>query len=309
MTQTGIDVGGSASSPWGSGASPAAPAGVGVVERAGQLIRPNQKLGQVIPRRPVGITAHQWNTASRESFDFVVWCAAEPWPSFAVELVDPVRPARAQRDDRMKYAVCAAADLAVLRIESGTLRPEAHGRRIVEYLVDARAFLAATGGPPGPDEPVDDLSAPLNFRDIIGRLPDGRRGHVNDLGAVARTIAVDAYVDREVVDPIIRSFHLDWRDGPAEGWAWVQVRGDEFLFERVRLRQHRFSCGIAPGRLAEDLATMAVGERLRLRDDTEPPLHHRDELRRELAAVRRRRDELINPYAVEHVSFDRAVPA
>jgi hypothetical protein len=275
----------------------------GIIERAGRVARPNQRLGQVVPRRPEGITGNQWNSASRSAFDFLVSDPAGRAPSYAVEFVDPGdQTVQARRGDRMKHAVCEAVGLELFRIESSTLRPGTHGRRIVEYVIDARAFLEATGDP----AEFAELSpgGPMSYRDIVGRLPDGRDGHVNDLGAVARAAAVDAYVNRELVDPILRSLQLDWKDGPAEGWAWLQVRPGAYLFERVRIWQHRFTCGIEPGRLAEDLATLAVGERLRRRDGAEAPLADRERLTAELDELRRRRDELANPYAFDHVSFD-----
>ncbi|MDG4787452.1 DUF2726 domain-containing protein [Micromonospora sp. WMMD1102] len=283
---------------------PAEPAaGDGGFERAGLVVRPGQRLGQLVPRRPEGITGNQWNVASRQAFDFVVCDPAGRAAPFAVELVDAsVRTAQTQRDERARHAVCEAVGLQLLRISSATLQPATHGRRIVEYVVDARAFLAATGDPAEYAELAPD--APRGYRDIVGRLPDGSSGHVNDLGAVARTIAVDAYVNRELVDPILRSLRLDWRDGSAEGWAWLQVRPGAYLFERVVIWQHRFSCGVEPGRLAEDLATLAVGERLRLRESVELPSTDRDRLAGELDGLHRRRDELVNPYAFAHVSFD-----
>jgi|GEM_PF-1465834 hypothetical protein len=273
------------------------------IVRAGRIARSHQRLGQIVPRRPPGVTANQWNAASRSLFDFVVSDPEGRVAPFAVEFVDPTaQTAASQRSDRMKHAVCEAVGLEVLRIESPTLRPGPRARRIVEYVIDACAFLEATGDLADPGDPAS--VEPLSFRDIVGRLPDGRTGHVNDLGAVARSAAVEAYIDRELVDPILRGLRLDWKDGSAEGWAWLQVRPGKFLFERVRIRQYRFTCGIEPARLAEDLATMAVGERLRLRELVALPLRDRGELADELEALRRRRDELANPYAFDHVSFD-----
>ncbi|GIG87230.1 DUF2726 domain-containing protein [Plantactinospora endophytica] len=300
MAETGSDIRPSARST----RLPADPAAAGgIIERAGRVARPRQRLGQLVPRRPEGITGNQWNAASRGLFDYVVSDPEGRSAPFAVEFVDAsAQTAQTQRDDRMKHAVCDAVGLELLRIESATMQPATHGRRIVEYVIDARAFREATGDPAEYAELAPD--APRSYRDIVGRLPDGNSGHVNDLGAVARTIAVDAYVNRELVDPILRSLQLDWKDGPAEGWAWLQVRPGEYLFERVRIWQHRFSCGIEPGRLAEDLATMAVGERLRLRETVGLPLTGREQLADELDALRRRRDELTNPYAFDHVSFD-----
>jgi hypothetical protein len=281
----------------------AAPVG-DIIERAGRLARSHLRLGQIVPRRPEGVTANQWNSASRSILDYLVSKPGGQGTGFAVEFVDPTsRTAQAQRGDRMKHAVCEAVGLELLRIESSTLLPATHGRWIVEYVIDARAFQDAAGDPAQVADPFP-AEQPLSYRDIVGRLPDGRTGLVNDLGAVARTAAVEAYVNRELVDPIVRSLRLDWKDGPAEGWAWLQVRPGAYLFERVRIWQHRFSCGIEPGRLAEDLATMAVGERLRLREGVELPLTGRDRLAGELDVLRRRQDELVNAYAFAHVSFE-----
>jgi len=299
MAETGSDGRSSA----GSTRLPAGPAVLGVTERAGRVVRPDQPLGQLVPQRPDGITGSQWNAASRARFDYVVSDPQGRAAPYAVEFVDPsTQTAQTQRADRMKHAVCDAVGLEVLRIESATLQPVTQGRRIVEYVNDARTFREATGDPAEYAELVP--GEPLSYRDIVGRLPDGRTGPVNDLGAVARTTAVEAYVNRELVDPIVRSLQLDWKDGPAEGWAWLQVRAGAYLFERVRIWQHRFSCGIEPGRLAEDLATMAVGERLRLREGAELPLVGRDRLAGELDVLRGRQDELVNPYAFAHVSFE-----
>lgn len=203
----------------------------------------------------------------------------------------------------MTNAVCAAIGLRLLRIESPTLRGGGTGRRILDYVLDARAFRDAGG----PDEVDPAADGPQTYRDIIGRLPDGRSGYVNDLGAVARSTAVDAYASRQVFDPIIRSLHVSWADGPAEGWAWLQVRADEFFFERVRVWQHGFSCGVDPGRFAEDLAAAAIGEQLKRLGGDEPVLYARDRLGRDLTKLRLRQRELANDFAFAHISFEQPV--
>lgn len=277
-------------------------------ERAGSVVRPARKLSQLMQRRPPGITGHQWSSAIRTDLDFVVGAADSYAPTFVLLLVDPAaRTADAQRGDRMTNAVCEAVGLNLLRIESATLRRAGHGRRIVEYVIDARAFrdaappepaVATTGtGHPTPTE------AALGYRDIVGRLPDGRSGFVNDLGAIARAAAVEAYVDRQITDPIIRGLHVEWVDGAAEGWAWLRVDAQRYLFERVRLWPHGFSCGIEPGRLAEDLAVTAIGERLKTRDLTGSTLRDRAGLARDLDGLRSCRAEMTGPFAFEHVSF------
>ncbi|MER7334399.1 MULTISPECIES: hypothetical protein [unclassified Micromonospora] len=268
--------------------------------RAGQLVHGARRLGELAHRRPTGITGHQWSTATREGYDFVVCAADTARPVFAVE-VGPVAPAGSagQRAERMKNVVAEAVGLAVLRIGSPTLRADEHGRRIVAYVLDARAYAALGAG-----EPEAGDVPPLGFRDILGRLPDGRTGHVNDLGALARAAAVDAYVSRRLVDPIVRGLHLSWRGGPAEGWSWVEVRPGACLVERVTVHEQRVSAGVDPARLAEDLAAMAVGERLRELETAEPVLTPREELLADIRLLESRRDEMAHGFAFAHLCAD-----
>ncbi|MEV1333230.1 DUF2726 domain-containing protein [Micromonospora costi] len=277
--------------------SPATGGRTPLFTRADHHVYAAHRLGELVPGRPSGVTGNQWNTASREGFDFVVRRTGSDLPVVAVE-IGPAAAAGspAQRVHRMKTAVSAAAGLPVLRIESPTLRPAEHGRRVVEYVLDARDYATAPGDP--------DVPAPVGFREILGRLPDGRTGHVNDLGALARAAAVDAYVARRLVDPIVRGLHVRWTDGPAEGWSWVEVRPGACLVERVSVWEHRFSCGIDPAQLAEDLAAVAVGERLRGLDAGEPELVTRDALRGDILALRDRRDELTGGFAFDHLCAD-----
>ena len=118
-------------------------------QRHGQHILPNRRLGQLIGRRPDGTTANQWNSALRTRFDFAVCVAGDGAPVFAVEFAAPGDGGQV-RTRRMADAVCAAAGLPVLRVETGAPLV-ARGRQIVEYLVDARAFAAATAPAGGHD--------------------------------------------------------------------------------------------------------------------------------------------------------------
>ncbi|KKK05924.1 hypothetical protein [Micromonospora sp. HK10] len=264
--------------------------------RSGLVVHPARRLSELVQGRPPGITGHQWSTAIRELLDQVVCAADTGWPVFAVAFAPPAEPGSpARRAERLTGTVCAAVGLPLLRVESATLRGADHGRRLVEYVIDARAYAAGTG-PDGGDA--------VGFRDILGRLPDGRRGPVNDLGALARAAAVAGYVDRALADPILRGLHVRWTGGPAEGWGWVEVRPGRCLVERVRLDVGRFSCGIDPGRLAEDLAALAVGERLRDLAAGEPPLVARDEVRRQIRALAARRDEADGGFAFDHLYAD-----
>jgi hypothetical protein len=256
-----------------------------VFQRAGRTVRPDVRLGQVLRGRPQGITAHQWSTAIRAHLAFVV---GDPdAPVFAVQAREP-DPA-ATREDRMTDAVCAAVGLPLLRIESSALGGPAHARRVLEYVLDALAFTEATG--PG-------------YRDLVGRLPDGRTGYVNDLSVLARAAAVDAYAGRQLADPTIRGLRVSWVDGPAEGWAWLDVRDGRCVFERARVWQLNFSCGVDPARLAEDLAAAAIGERLKTLDTVAPPLRGKEEIAREFAGLRLRRDEMRDEFRYDHLTFE-----
>lgn len=266
-----------------------------VLTRDGQVAYGPRRLSDLVHRRPPGVTGHQWTTALRESYDLVVCAAGTGRPTVAVEIgPPPAAGSPGQRVERMKDAVAAAVGLPVLRIGSPTLRPADHGPGIVAYVLDAHAYTNRWAGEPGV----------TGFRDIVGRLPDGRTGPVNDLGALTRAAAVEAYVARRLSDPIVRGLHVRWSGGPAEGWSWVEVRPGAVLVERVTVAEHRFTCGVDPVRFAEDLATLAVGERLRTLDSAEPPLTSRDELRAAIRGLAARRAELVDGFAFDHLCVD-----
>ncbi|MCI4065876.1 DUF2726 domain-containing protein [Micromonospora sp. R77] len=274
---------------------PVTAGGAPLLHRRGQAVYAARRLGDLVQGRPPGITGNQWSTALRQGFDQVVCAADSGRPAFAVEFAAPtVAGSAQQRADRMTSVVCAAVGLPVLRVESSALRAGEHGRRLVEYVIDARDYAGGHG--PDGDESV-------GFRDIVGRLPDGRSGPVNDLGALARAAAVEAYVERRLADPIVRGLHVRWAGGPAEGWSWVEVRPGRCLVERVRLREQGFSCGVDPARLAEDLAAVAVGERLRDLDAT-PALVDRDQLRHDIRLLAARGDELERGFGFAHLCAD-----
>ncbi|WP_432050474.1 hypothetical protein [Verrucosispora sp. NA02020] len=263
-----------------------------VLVRAGQRVHAAPRLGDVIRRRPPGLTGSQWNTAARVVLDHVVCADDTGLPQFAVEFRDPAPDAAARRVDRIVEAVTASVGLPLLRIGSVTLRAVDHGPGIVGYVIDARRYA---DGAAGSDVPA------VGFRDIVGRLPDGRTGAVNDLGALARAEAVEAYVSRRLADPILRGLHVRWADGPVEGWSWVEVRPGAFLVERVILRTHRFSCGVDPARLAEDLSALAVGERLRTLENESPAVVDRTDLLDDIRRLGQRRDELVDGFAYDHL--------
>ncbi|MER7591629.1 hypothetical protein ABTW72_29235 [Micromonospora sp. NPDC127501] len=267
-----------------------------LLNRAGHRVLAARRLTDLVQGRPPGVTGSQWTSASRASFDFVVYAADTGRAVVAVQIGPVPSPGSAeQRVERLTDAVSAAAGLPVLRIGSPTLSAAEHGRRLVEYVIDARAY-AAGGATAAGTEPAP------GFRDILGRLPDGRTGPVNDLGALTRAAAVEAYVAGQVADPIVRGLHVHWVDGPAQGWSWVQVRPDACLIEQVSVTEHRFSCGIDAARLAEDLAAVAVGERLR--ENAVADLLPRAEWTARIAALSQRRHELVGGFAFDHLCAD-----
>ncbi|MGC5052295.1 DUF2726 domain-containing protein [Micromonospora sp. DT48] len=263
-----------------------------VLVRAAQRVHAGLRLGEIVRRRPPGLTASQWNTASRAVLDHVVCSAASGLPEFAVEFRSPSTDATTRRAERTTQAVAAAIGLPLLRIVSATLRDTGHGPRIVSYVVDARRYAI---GAAGSDVPA------VGFRDIVGRLPDGREGAVNDLGALARAEAVEAYVARRLTDPILRGLHVRWRGGPVEGWSWAEVRPGEVLVERVSVRVFDLCCGVDPARFAEDLAVLAVGERLRTIETDTPSLLPRGDLLTDIRRLRDRHEELVGDFAYEHL--------
>jgi hypothetical protein len=262
------------------------------IARAGLRVHTGRRLGQVIGRKPTGVTAGQWNTAGTVVLDYLVTDAATDRPEFALLFTDDTAGSASARTARMTTAVCDAVGLPLIRIGSPTLTAAHHGTQIMGYVLDARTF--ADGSADG-----------LGYRDIVGRLPDGRTGYVNDLSSVARAAAVDAYTAREVFDPIIRGIRVRWAGGPAEGWAWLQLREGGYVFERVRLAEHRTTCGVPADRLAEDLAGAAIGQRLKVRDSAEPDLVDHAHIEAGLRDLSARRAELLDGFPYEHLLADQ----
>jgi hypothetical protein len=254
--------------------------------RGRQVVQPDRRISQLVQRRPEGVSPHQWNTALRARCDFVALDRETRLPEFAVEFADPAT--YDGRLARMVAVVCDAVGLEWLRISSPVLGATTQARRTVEYLIDARAFRDATT--------FDGEQSGTGFRDIVGRLPDGRDGFVNDLSTLARAAAVDAYISRDLADPIIRGLHVLGPDTIAEGWAWAELPEGRHLLERVRITTHGFTCGVDPARLAEDLAALAIGERLKRLDIAPPVWLTRDDLFRAYDHFQIRHPHLNSPF-------------
>lgn len=283
-------------------ASGSDPSGGQRFERAGYVVHSDLRVGALLRGRPPGVTAHQWRCATRVRLAFVVAEAETDRPLFAIEMRDPdASGASSRRDDPMTDAVVHAAGLPLLRVESSARGLGSYARRLAEYVIDAYAFTIATAD----DDEIGDLPVepPLSYRDIIGRLPDGRTGYVNDLGTLARAAAVDAYVAGQVADPIIRELRVSWRGGPGQGWAWLRVRDDLCVVERTRVWMRGFGCGLDAGRLAEDLATAAIGERFKDPETLEARLYDARLLADEFTDLQRRRSDMDEYFSVDHAAL------
>jgi hypothetical protein len=262
------------------------------------------KLSDVINRWPAGITGPQWAYATRAHLDFLVCDIETLVPEFAVELDDSShRSAEAQRRDRMKDAVCAADGLELLRIEPPALAPAARGRRIVEYLIDARAMSQAfdkaqAEGSVPPDEPFD-------YRRFLDLRPDGRIDFINDLAMPARAKAMAWHRAGRVAGDRIEDAHFYWRSEVAEGWAWLRVKDDLFLFERTAMGSYQFDCGLGAGELAEDLSTAAIGDQMDAMARGDAVLVRADHLQRRFDEVRRRSGELEDAFCLDQLSIER----
>jgi Protein of unknown function (DUF2726) len=262
------------------------------------------KLSDVINQRPAGITGAQWSYATRAHFDFVVCDGETMIPEFAVELDDAShRSAEAHRRDRMKDAVCAAAGLELLRIEPPALAPTARGRRVVEYLIDARAMSQAFERAQAEGSvPVDE---PFDYRSFLDLRPDGRVDFINDLAMPARAKAMAAHRARRVGGQRIEGAHFYWRSGIAEGWAWLRIKEDLFLFERTVVRSYQFDCGLGAGELAEDLSTAAIGDQIDAMARGDAVLLRVDYLQRRLDEIRRRSSQLEDTFCLDELTFER----
>ncbi len=276
-------------------------------EHLGYRIFAHVKLSDVIDQRPAGITGQQWAYATRAHFDFVVCEIKTLVPEFAVELDDlSHRSAEAHRRDRMKDAICVAAGFELLRIEPPALAPGPRGRRIVEYLIDARSMSQAfdeaqVEGSVPPDEPFD-------YRSFLELRSDGRVDFINDLAMPARAKAMAAHRAGRVAGQGIDGAHFYWRSGVAEGWAWLRVKDDLFLFQRTVMRSYQFDCGLGAGELAEDLSTAAISDQMDAMQRGEAVLVRATHLQHRLEEIRRRSselDELEDTFCLDHLSFER----
>lgn len=278
-----------------------------VFEHGKYVVLPGFKLSMVIHEPPKGFSRQspEWKYATRAHFDFVVCHTETHLPEFAVELDDSThwKDPGVQGRDRMKNALCEAAGFELLRIESSALSisNRTGNRRLIEYLIDAwdlgRAFQEHQEKGLIPEDEIYD------YRNTIELNPETGRGEfVHDLAQPATSLAIKLYNERTIKGYFIDRIHFYWRNGWAEGWAWLQYNDELYFFETYRVRSYHFHCGMAPGDLAEDLAAAAIGEKLK-QIHPKMLLHRRVTLERKFKSLQARCNEFEEPLLFDHMQF------
>ena len=274
-----------------------------VGERHGFRIFPQVKLSQVIHDLPPGLTNREWNYATRATFDFVVCHAETLIPDFAVELDDGTHwQASVRQRDRMKDTICERAGFELLRIEAQHLVEGPLGRRLLEYLIDARDYcrniydLQQQGSLPW-DEIFD-------YRLVADGMSDGHINYVNDLtGPTIRAVRA-AYERGLLSECIVHTLSFDWSSGWSEAWAWIKVRDALFLFASTRVRSYSmFFCSISPDDLAADLSTAVIGAQVVADKQNEPALVTAEAIGDKWAHLRARRQYLRDPEFLDHLHW------
>lgn len=275
-----------------------------VAEHHGYRIFSQVKLSQVIPKRPPGVTDKQWwQYGTRATFDFVVADATTTQPEFAVEFDDAShRRSEVQERDHIKDLICDQAGFELLRIESQHLPVGLLGRRLVEYLIEARAYclnineLQAEGY-----LPADEL---FDYGGVVGGIMDGYLDLPNNLAGSAYRAVRMAYEQGRLLDIAIHTQSFEWRSGWCEGWAWVRTQDDLLLFASAQVRSYpTFYCGIPPFQLAQDLSAAAIEEQLAAYDRNEPVLVKAVDIGDKFAQVRARRDQLVHSDFLDYMTW------
>ncbi|MCZ7537875.1 MAG: DUF2726 domain-containing protein [Acidimicrobiia bacterium] len=272
-----------------------------IAGRSGWTVCPHVKLSDVIDEPPEGVDTATWSYATRAHFDFLV-VDEDTRPVFAVEIdglshADP----EAQKRDRMKDRLVEASGFELLRVGVENLDIGPRGRRLIEYLIDARQFMeAAWASSYAESDPYFDP----DYRSIIGRGDDGRLTFVNHLSEPARRHAFALFEQHRIPGCVIESVHFSWRSGWSEAWAWLRVKDGLWLFEKAQVRNFgRFLCGMAPFELAEDLAASAVGDALERFLAGDPAAVHPTQMQRDLDAVLTQRHLIQDTFHLDHCRF------
>jgi hypothetical protein len=207
----------------------------------------------------------------------------------------------------MKNVLCEAAGFELLRIESSALSasPKTGNRRLIEYLIDAwewgKAFAEEQEKGHIPEDEIYDYRNTLELNPETGCVE-----FIHHLARPAINLAFKLHHEGIIKGYFIERLHFYWRNGWAEGWAWLQYKNDLYFFETYRVRAYRFYCGVPSGELAEDLAGAAIGEKLK-RIHPKMPLYSRATLERKFESLQARRSELEGPLLFDHMQFNERI--
>lgn len=134
-----------------------------------------------------------------------------------------------------------------------------------------------------------------------------RPNHINDLTDPGRRAAYDTHEKGQLAEWVIQTAEFSWKNGWAEGWAWLRATEDLYFFERVKVWSYKFRCGLDPGELAADLAAAEIGEKLRAYEAGAAVLVRLHQMATALAEVRARIEQVEHRVMVDHISFEGSI--
>ena len=293
-----------------------------VAARHGLELHAHVKLSHVIDSRPPHTDPTAWSYATKAEFDWLVIHSGTNRVEFAVELDDATHLDAAGRErDAKKDALCEAAGLELLRLEfSGWSRHHGLPRvgvmdgserelNLLEYLVEIRsqckAFREAQEAGTIPDDEIFMPYFVLSNQTFEEMTEDGRVriDFPYDLAHPARLRAMRAFDSSKIQSGIIHGQSFSWRDGMAEGWAWLSVGPDRYMHARTLVRSFRLDCGLSAGDLAEDLSCAEVGRMLGRFLDGAPEAVSGRTMASRLEGIRSRREDLRDPFLIDHMHW------
>ena len=273
------------------------------------------KVSQVIDKRPGDVSVREWDYATRAVFDFVACDANTMVPEFAIELDDLSHlSADGLRRDAMKNRLCEADNFELLRVEMSSFEPGPRGRRIIEYLLDARraheAFTAAQDAGNVPADEIFDFGTTISVKGIKDVWDSNDPGQMfpNELGRPTVEMLWKAYGAGLIARPMTQPLSFEWRSGSAEAWAWVRPTTPASLpplviVGKAKVRAFTFRAGITPRQLAEDLAVVALGSKFTRWQAGEAEAQRAMDVQADLQALLAQQSEMLDSMMLRHARF------
>lgn len=190
--------------------------------------------------------------------DFVMVSEESAIPRFAVELdgmqhwTDPVTMER----DKLKDALCKAAQLPLLRITSDFTRKQGRWRAL-SYIVDAFYFSEAFYD--AQESGIIPLDEPFDVASVIVNIDDAGLMGFNSLDSAVRLRLLNYWKSKKLPHFAPDEYITKTADGRVQAHAFLVVGPDRYLMGRVRVRDFLFQ-GISPGEIASQLVTAEVGD-------------------------------------------------